>query len=281
MTLKKIMTSTAALLAAAAIFAGCKGTPDIRGEHDQTNDASGTTQTTLQSDADPQTSQGGATGSQTSQIQWLPDVDIHNFIMPEPGEKIAVITVKDRGEIKIKLFPEDADKGVENFTGLADMNYYDEVIFHRVIPNFMIQGGDPKANGTGGNSVWGGTFDGGTSEHLYHFTGAVAYANSGEKFGGTASNGSQFYIVNTPDGYMDMSCEDLYAYGYNWPGNVAEKYNEVGGVPFLDGNYTVFGQVIEGMDIVRDIAAVETDPENDKPLVPVIMESVRIVEYEG
>lgn len=252
MTLKKAFASAMAMLAAAAVLSGCKGTPDT--------------------DTDSQQA-----GEDNSQIEWLPDVEIHNFIEPQIGEKIAVITVKDYGEIKIKLFPEDADKGVENFIGLADMNYYDEILFHRVIPNFMNQGGDPKGDGTGGKSIWGDKFDGGTSENLYHFTGAVAYANSGA----TSTNGSQFYIVNTPDGFTDMSCEELYSYGYNWPGNVAEKYSEVGGVPFLDGGYTVFGQVIEGMDVVRAIAQVETNPENDKPLVPVIMESVRIVEYAG
>lgn len=215
-----------------------------------------------------------------SDIEWLPDVEIHNFNMPEEGEKIAVINVKDYGTIKIKLFPEDADKGVENFIGLADMGYYNEVIFHRIIPNFMNQGGDPKGDGTGGKSIWGDKFDGGTSEHLYHFTGAVAYANSGA----TSTNGSQFYIVNTPDGYTDNSCAELNAYNpeqYNWPGNVAAKYDEVGGVPFLDGGYTVFGQVFEGMDVVRAIAAVETNPENDKPLTQVMMESVTIEEYHA
>ncbi|MCH5192874.1 MAG: peptidylprolyl isomerase [Oscillospiraceae bacterium] len=194
------------------------------------------------------------------------------------------MTVKDYGEIKIKLFPEDAAKGVENFIGLAEMGYYDELIFHRVIPDFMIQGGDPKGNGTGGHSIWGDSFEGGTSENLYHFTGAVAYANSGA----TSTNGSQFYIVNTDDGFTTNSCEELHLYdpeSYNWPGNVAELYREKGGVPFLDGGYTVFGQVFEGMDVVRAIAQVETNQDDsngvpmDKPLTPVIIESVRIVEY--
>lgn len=204
---------------------------------------------------------------------------IHNFEMPEPGEKIAVITVKDYGEIKIKLFADAAPKGVENFTGLADMGYYDELIFHRIIPNFMIQGGDPKGNGTGGKSIWGEKFDGGIPEGLYHFSGAVAYANSGS----TDTNGSQFYIVNTPEGYLQYSCEELMASDpskYSWPQNVIDMYNEKGGVPFLDGGYTVFGQVFEGLDIVRELGNVETD-DNDKPLKQVQMESVKIVEYEG
>lgn len=204
---------------------------------------------------------------------------IRNFEMPEIGEKIAVITVKDYGEIKIKLFADAAPKGVENFTGLADMGYYDELIFHRIIPNFMIQGGDPKGNGTGGKSIWGDKFDGGIPEGLYHFSGAVAYANSGS----TDTNGSQFYIVNTPESYLQYSCEELMASDpskYSWPQNVVDMYSEKGGVPFLDGGYTVFGQVFEGLDIVRELGNVETD-DNDKPLKQVQMESVKIVEYEG
>lgn len=208
------------------------------------------------------------------------NVEIHNFIMPEVGEKIAVINVKDYGTIKIKLFPEDAEKGVENFIGLADMGYYDELIFHRIIPDFMNQGGDPKGNGTGGKSIWGEKFDGGTDENLFHFSGAVAYANSGS----TATNGSQFYIVNTPEDYVYYggvsSFKELEAYGTYVAPNVQEAYLQHGGTPFLDGGYTVFGQVFEGMDVVRAMAQVETD-ENDKPLTQVMMESVEIVEYTG
>lgn len=266
MLMKKIAAIAACALMAAAVT-GCEGTHD----GDAANVSVVDDETTM-NEAD---------------IKWKPDVDIHNFIMPEIGEKIAVITVKDYGTIKIKLFPEDSPKGVENFVGLAEMGYYDELIFHRVIPYFMIQGGDPKGNGTGGKSLWGDKFDGGVSKNLYHFTGAVAYANEGEERGGTATNGSQFYIVNTPDGYLEYNCAEYYSYSggrYNWPGNVAEKYNEVGGVPQLDGGYTVFGQVFEGMDVVRAIAAVETSQEEgskDKPLTQVLMESVRIEEYQG
>ncbi|MCM1329911.1 MAG: peptidylprolyl isomerase [Ruminococcus sp.] len=265
MIIKKI----AALSAAAAVLAaltGCEGEPATLEELANNGQSAETTT---------------AASIDENEIEWLPDVEIHNFDAPEIGEKIAVITVKDYGVIKIKLFPEDSPKGVENFTGLADMGYYDELIFHRVIPNFMNQGGDPKGDGTGGNSVWGGVFEGGTSENLYHFTGAVAYANTT----GTATNSSQFYIVNTPESYLwGGTCAENYVYSggqSNWPGNVAEKYNEVGGVPYLDGGYTVFGQVFEGMDVVWAIAEVETDPQNDKPLTQVMMESIRIEEYQG
>lgn len=240
-----------ALLAAASmtLFTGCKGTPDTDNTADDTVNSSS-------------------------------EVEIHNFIMPEVGEKIAVINVKDYGTIKIKLFPEDAEKGVENFIGLAEMGYYDELIFHRIIPDFMNQGGDPMGNGMGGKSIWGEKFEGGTDENLYHFSGAVAYANSGA----TSTNGSQFYIVNTPEDYVYYgglsSFEELEAYGTYVAPNVQEAYLQHGGVPFLDGGYTVFGQVFEGMDVVRAMAQVETD-ENDKPLTQVMMESVEIVEYTG
>ena len=217
-----------------------------------------------------------------SQIDPNVEAPILNFQAPEIGEKIAVIKVKDLGEIKIKLFPEDAQKGVENFIGLAEMDYYNEIIFHRVIPNFMNQTGDPRGDGYGGKSIWGDKFDGGVPEGLYHFTGAVAYANSGAP----DSNGSQFYIVNTPaefvyyGGYKDFD-ELSSATGKVYSDELKNAYIEKGGVPFLDGGYTVFGQVFEGMDIVYSIANVETDPSNDKPLTQVLMESIEIVEYQG
>lgn len=240
-------------------------------------------------DTSSESSSDTAAAAETAETQPLEDVEILNFTPPETGEEIAVITVKDFGEIKIKLFPEECPLAVENFKGLANMNYYDELIFHRVIPDFMIQGGDPKGNGTGGNSMWGGSFDGGVSDKLYHFTGAVAYANSGS----TSTNSSQFYIVDTDDDYLALGAqqdpatgeikyyETFEEAGMSAPKNVQDMYYEKGGVPYLDGSYTVFGQVFEGMDVVRAISQVETDPSNDKPLKQVQMESVRIVEYTG
>ncbi len=254
MKLKKIISAAAAAALSAAIMTGCEGTPDT---------------------GNIQTESGTAAAY----------ADPINFTAPEPGEKIVVITVKDYGEIKIKLFPEQTPKAVENFLGLTEMGYYDELIFHRIIPDFMNQGGDPKGNGTGGKSMWGEEFQGELGEGLYHFSGAVAYAHSQ-----TFTNGSQFYIVNTDEGdcqygatYLDdgtykefTSFEEL---GNDYPESVKQLYLEKGGVPFLDGGYTVFGQVIEGMDVVRAMSEVETD-DNDKPLKQVLMESVRIEEYK-
>jgi cyclophilin family peptidyl-prolyl cis-trans isomerase len=274
MKTKNLAKILALVCAVPLIFCSCKG-DNTAGEN---RDDSALTATTASPDSDVPAD---------SNVNLTEDVEIKNFIMPEIGENIAVMTVKDYGTIKIKLFPVEAAKGTENFIGLSSIDYYDELIFHRVIKDFMNQGGDPRGDGTGGNSMWGEDFDGGIPEGLYHFSGAIAYANSGA----TSTNGSQFYIVNTPDGFVNggayqqadgsvVTVTDVYQTGLTIPKNVAAKYQEVGGVPFLDGSYTVFGQVFEGMDVVRAIGSVATD-ENDKPLTQVLIEDISIVPYEG
>ncbi len=144
----------------------------------------------------------------------------------------------------------------------------------------MIQGGDPMGNGTGGESAWGGSFDGGKYYNLIHTAGAVAYANSGRKYGGTATNGSQFFIV-TGEIYDESGFESLAAQGYKFRDTAKEIYMTQGGAPFLDGEYTIFGQVIDGLDIVFEIQNVETNPDNNKPINDVIMESVTVEKYDG
>lgn len=196
------------------------------------------------------------------------DTQILNFTKPEIGEEIVTLKIKDYGDIKIKLFPELVPKAVENFVGLTKQGYYDGLIFHRIINNFMIQGGDPKGNGTGGSSIWGEKFDGGTSPNLCHAAGAIAYANSGS----TDTDGSQFYIVTGkvyPQEELSVLDEEL-----------QEIYSTVGGTPWLDGGYTVFGQVIDGLDIVFELQQVETGA-NDKPTKAVVIESATVEEYNG
>lgn len=206
----------------------------------------------------------------------LDDVDFQNFTAPAEGEEIAVITFKDFGQVKIKFFPELAEKGVENFVSLAKDKYYDELIMHRIIEDFMVQGGDPKGNGTGGSSFWGEDFEIEATDKLYNFTGAVCYAHA--QGGG---NGSQFYIVNSAaSNITDDTFKQLSAQGLEFPANVKAKYKEVGGAPHLDGNYTVFGQVFEGMDVIQKISEVEVDG-SDKPIDQVIIEKVEIVKYNG
>ncbi len=142
----------------------------------------------------------------------------------------------NHGAIEVELFDEDAPKTVENFAKLARDGFYDGVTFHRVIPDFMIQGGDPTGTGTGGP---GYTFEDEINEHKV-VRGALAMANAGPD-----TNGSQFFVVT------------------------AEA------TPWLDGKHTVFGRVTSGLDVVDSISAVDTDA-NDMPRDPVVIERVEL-----
>jgi len=140
----------------------------------------------------------------------------------------------NRGAIDVELFDDDAPKTVENFTSLAGKGFYDGVIFHRVIPDFMIQGGDPTGTGTGGP---GYTFEDEFNDHKVE-RGALAMANAGPN-----TNGSQFFIVTT------------------------------GAAPWLDGKHTVFGRVTSSMDAVDSIEGTETDAA-DKPRADAVIERI-------
>jgi len=199
-----------------------------------------------------------------------------NYTAPEPGEEIVIIHVRDYGDIKLKLFPDLLPEACENFVTLAQQGYYDELIFHRVIANFMIQGGDPRGDGTGGESCWGGEFDGGVSEQLIHVPGALAYANSG----GTSTDGSQFYLVTgyqVTDEMLDELTENNNMY---FTQEAREFYTQYGGAPHLDGGYTVFGQVIDGLDVVWQISQTETNSDA-KPKKAVYIETVTVEQYDS
>jgi len=142
----------------------------------------------------------------------------------------------NQGAIAVELFDEDAPTTVENFLKLARDGFYDGVIFHRVIPDFMIQGGDPTGTGTGGP---GYSFEDEFNDHKVE-RGALAMANAGPN-----TNGSQFFVVTTQ------------------------------AAPWLDGKHTVFGRVTEGMDVVDAISEVDTDA-NDKPREPVTIDRVEV-----
>ena len=200
---------------------------------------------------------------------------IVNFTAPQQGDKIVEMNIKDYGTVTFRMFPEYADKGVENFLALAEAGYYDGLTFHRVIKDFMIQGGDPTGTGMGGESTWGGSFDGGASPHLINCAGALVYANSGS----TATDGSQFYIV-TGNTYTETDFAAMKQQGYTFSDEAKKIYETAGGAPWLDGGYTVFGQVIDGLDVVFEVQNVETD-SNDKPLTSVVMESVKVGTYNG
>lgn len=185
-----------------------------------------------------------------------------------PGE-ILVEMKTTMGSIKIKLFPEQAPKTVENFLGHAKSGYYNGIIFHRVIKNFMIQGGDPTGTGMGGESIWGGTFEDECVPELLNIRGALSMANAGP-----GTNGSQFFIVQAKQVETSI-LKQMEVRG--WSKEEVEFYKKNGGTPWLDGKHTVFGQVVEGMDIVDAIANVETGFQ-DKPKEDVKIESITVIE---
>ena len=189
---------------------------------------------------------------------------------PQKGDTLAVMHT-NMGDIKIKLFPEKAPKTVENFVTHSKNGYYNGLKFHRVINDFMIQGGDPRGNGTGGESIWGGSFSDEFDPELHNLRGALSMANSGPD-----TNGSQFFIVQAREVPSNMleQMRDLEDNGF--PADITAAYKEVGGTPWLDFRHTVFGQVTEGMDVVDAIAAVET--VNDVPRSDVIIESIEVTE---
>ncbi|WP_302372965.1 peptidylprolyl isomerase [Enterococcus asini] len=172
----------------------------------------------------------------------------------------------NRGDILVQLFPELAPRTVENFETLAKSGYYDGIIFHRVIPDFMIQGGDPTGTGMGGDSSFGGTFEDEFSKELFNLRGALSMANAGPN-----TNGSQFFIVNNQNvpGNMLGQLE-----GAGYPSEIIEAYKG-GGTPWLDFRHTVFGHVLEGMDVVDEIANVQRGPQ-DRPVHDVVIETIEI-----
>jgi peptidylprolyl isomerase len=137
-----------------------------------------------------------------------------------------------QGTFEVTLFPDVAPKAVENFLKHAQDHYYDGTIFHRVIPGFMIQGGDPAGNGTGGQSIWGKSFEDEFSPSVkFDKPGLLAMANRGPK-----TNGSQFFITTAPTSWLNQK-------------------------------HTIFGEVTKGYNIVEKIESTKTGPQ-DKPLEP-------------
>lgn len=163
---------------------------------------------------------------------------------PKSGEQIAILETS-KGTIKIKFFPEIAPETVKNFVELSRKGFYDSLTFHRVIPGFMIQGGDPLGSGLGGESYKGPgtTVKAEFSDKLEHIHGAVSMARKGDDIN---SASSQFFIVQNAQGFHQ-----------------------------LDGDYTVFGQAYEGLDVVDTIVKVKRT-SNDMPIEPVVIKKVTI-----
>ena len=231
------------------------------------------------------------------------------------GDKIAVFEVEGYGTIKAKLFPEIAPVGVANFEQLAQQGYFNGKTIHRVVADFMLQGGSLNGDGTGGDAVVGDTGDFGTEIHVNarHFYGALCYANA------LGMNSTQFYIVNnklpqtfdeidpayvkylaeqygalktqaTEGSLQYQSYDSMEKYYSNLAelvetatDKVKEKYKAVGGTPSLDGGYTVFGQVYEGFEVIDAISACEVkdngNGEVSKPVEEIIIKSVTVTAY--
>ena len=199
---------------------------------------------------------------------------IFNACTNSPKDKGAdAIIETSYGVIKVKLY-DSTPKHKANFLKLAKEGYYNDLLFHRVISKFMIQGGDPNSRNAPAGAMLGA---GGPSELIpaeigaKHFKGALAAARTGgpgnpEK----KSSGSQFYIVQgdviNPAQLQMLASQK----GITYTEEEAKKYSTIGGVPFLDGDYTVFGEVIEGLDIIDKIATMQTDA-NNRPFTDVKM----------
>ncbi|MEG2937213.1 MAG: peptidylprolyl isomerase, partial [Vagococcus sp.] len=180
----KLIIASASLMAALLLFGACG--------NGNTNSSKGTK---------------ASTETSTSQKE---KVNLNSLELPQLNPEVAenealVEMVTTEGNIKIKLFPEQAPKTVENFLTHAKDGYYDGVIFHRVINNFMIQGGDPDGTGMGGESIWGDSFEDEISNQLYNLRGALSMANAGP-----GTNGSQFFIVQNKEDMSDgLLAEDV------------------------------------------------------------------------
>ncbi len=231
------------------------------------------------------------------------------------GDTIAEITVEGYGTIKAKLLPEVAPKGVDNFIKLANNGYYDGKTIHRVMSDFMLQGGSLNGDGTGGDAADGGYFGVEPNTNARHFYGALCYANA------MGRNTTQFYIVNNnkPQDISTISIADLQTYvevfagykamfepgttEYEYYGSSEEYYKNLikmieaatdevkaqykaqGGTPTLDGGYTVFGQVYEGFDVIDSISSCKVidsgTGELSTPAETITITSVKISEYAG
>ena len=190
--------------------------------------------------------------------------------LPAAGDTVATINTT-KGTIKVKLFPEETPKTFENFTTHAKNGYYDGIIFHRIIKDFMIQGGDPEGTGRGGESIWGHSFEDEFHPDLHNIRGALCMANAGPN-----TNGSQFFIVQC------KSCDPRFlsqmeqmGTDYGFGPDVIENYKNLGGTPWLDFKHSVFGQVCEGMDVVDAIAEAPTGFQ-DKPVEDIKILSIDI-----
>ncbi len=237
-----------------------------------------------------------------------PDKFDKQFQNPKKGDTIAVIHT-NYGDITVRFFEEEAPKAVENFITHAKEGYYDGLLFHRVIADFMIQSGDPTGTGTGGTSIWDGYFEDEVVEYLSPYRGALCMANTGK----ANTNGSQFFIVTDEEKDVSRarSGNEKVDSSLKIPKEKLERYEKYGGAIWLDQQvgavykeafsgtqyaHTVFGQVISGMDVADAISQVpvyseleytaaiiddpdQTEVQENKPKEDVVIQTIEITTY--
>ncbi|MGT2772572.1 Cof-type HAD-IIB family hydrolase [Streptococcus marimammalium] len=183
------------------------------------------------------------------------------------SEGVVAVIKTNLGDLTLKLFSEQAPKTVANFISLSKDGYYDGVIFHRVIKDFMIQGGDPTGTGMGGESIYGERFEDEFSKELYNLRGALSMANAGPN-----TNGSQFFIVQNKT--LPYNSKEMIRGG--WPEEIAKAYTK-GGTPHLDNRHTVFGHLLDekSFEVLDKIASVETGLA-DKPTQDVTILTIEV-----
>lgn len=296
MILKKQWTGFFLILTLLAALSGCS-------QNTQSN-----SDTSKVAESSSKTSSAAESSSEASKVSSAPLSDPrirpddgkpigYQLEKPASGEDVAVLTTS-MGTMKLRLFPEAAPKTVENFKGLIQKGYYNDLTFHRVMKDFMIQGGDPNGDGTGGASIWNKPFEDEFNDNLLNLRGSVAMANSGKD-----TNGSQFFINQAGpekfagwdyyeqafEMYKKYPDEFIEKYKYPWVNmdKATQKYKDIylenGGNPGLDGAYniiglghTVFAQVYEGLDVLDKIASVTTDSTTNKPLKDVTITKAEI-----
>lgn len=214
---------------------------------------------------------------QTGDEKVIDVADMKQFKQPVKGDTVAEIVVRDYGSIYIRFFEDAAPKSVENFITHSKEGYYDGLTFHRIIKDFMIQGGDPTGSGMGGESIWGESFEDEFSDTLQPYRGALCMANSGPD-----TNGSQFFLVQSAQpvdaGLMDQVEAQ---YKVQFDAQSRKAYGEVGGTPWLYQLHTVFGQIYQGYEVLDAIVKVEMkDSRSGIPAKEVIIETIKVTEYE-
>ncbi len=301
--MKKNIVLVMTLAALTFSFSACSSGVEFKSlDSNSTQSAETSTASTETANAEtPSTTQDSAPKKE-SDIWNTKKEELPQLNAPQAGDYIATMKTT-MGDIKLALFPKYAPKTVENFVKHAKDGYYDGVIFHRVVNDFMIQSGDPDGTGMGGESIYGKDFEDEFSPYLYNINGAISMANTGQP----SSNSSQFFIVQAkpnPDVSeifealkVNHNDENIWSIlknnvgftGEGFPDLIMDYYIEKGGVFWLDNRHTVFGQVMEGMDVVDKIAAVECianpadtspNPEVSYPAEKIIINSITIEEVK-